>query len=493
LFDLYLDRLEPQSAEVFSAWVLNSWIDHEFSRNDRFSANAYVNKYAPTLIEQYRLWYPDKPANEAMASLSTELLQRYQRSGATSKGLLALAFKAPPALVAKLLRSCLKSRRSSTSSTRALLELAAASAHPTTLQVIISAAKRARPMSLRKLAGELINGIAEQRGWSLDELGDRTVPDADFEPDGSLLLPCGKDRKQYFGRLDNKSKLIIFNPAGKKVASLPAGADTFTNASRQRLTNSREELAQVVEQQTVRLYEALCTEREWPVENWLRDLIGHSLMQKLAQRIIWLGFDAQGAVQASFRPTAEGDYTDAEDYLVELSDFAAIRLAHTTLLDEASNAAWIAHLAEYKIEPLLDQFERPAFLLEDSEKARAVTEIKDRKGWLMDSSTLRAEVKKLGYERTPNLVGSSFLDYRKSFGHTGWCAVINFTGFFAPRQNDKAALLDMHFEQDRWLITLGDVPAVLLSECWNDLHQIASIMIPTGESKPGGPVELKPA
>jgi len=60
--------------------------------------------------------------------------------------------------------------------------------------------------------------------------------------------------------------------------------------------------------------------------------------------------------------------------------------------------------------------------------------------------------------------------------------VIEFTGSPLPEENRAVALLEVKFVRARkgqrsgfgGQLALGEVPLVLLSEVWNDLHQIAA-------------------
>jgi hypothetical protein len=58
--------------------------------------------------------------------------------------------------------------------------------------------------------------------------------------------------------------------------------------------------------------------------------------------------------------------------------------------------------------------------------------------------------------------------------------VIEFTGNSLPEQNVPAALISLKFERGAGpgrysgVTKLGDVPPVLLSECWNDYQAMAA-------------------
>jgi hypothetical protein len=62
-------------------------------------------------------------------------------------------------------------------------------------------------------------------------------------------------------------------------------------------------------------------------------------------------------------------------------------------------------------------------------------------------------------------------------------AVLEFTGNGLPEQNRTVALTTLHFERvaaegepanPGAKMALGEMPPVLLSECWNDIRQIAA-------------------
>jgi len=423
-------------------------------------------------------WAKDYTEERAFADLRREFLGRYLNSGAETKGVLALAVRAPSALAADRARAYLKNHGSRTSQAQALLELLTGIGDPVALQVVIAAATRLKQKGVQKFAGELIAKLAEARDWSFEELGDRTIPSAGFDDDGVLRLAFGEDGKQYEGRLTSDLGVVLRNPAGKEVSSLPSAADETSKASKRQLSTTKKALKQILEMQTARLYEALCAERRWAASDWLAHYHEHPIMRRLIERVVWLGLDEHGAIAASFRPTAEGDFTNQADEAVDVKSYAAVRVAHGALLEEAVAKAWEQHLDDYEVKPLFVQFGRT--LLEVAPEQAAKTELDDRKGWLTDAFTIRGIATKLGYERGSALDGGFFNEYRKTFASAGLAAVIEFTGNSLPEENRPAALITLKFEKAArsgafaGAAKLADVPPVLLSECWNDYRAMAA-------------------
>ena len=151
----------------------------------------------------------------------------------------------------------------------ALLEALAGTGAPAALQVVIAASTRLKQKSTQVRAAEIAQRYADDRGWSVDELADRTVPSAGFDDDDTLDLPCGEDAKPYVARLDAALAIHLFNPDGRPIKALPAGDDDNTKESKKAFTAAKKELTQIVTLQGERLFEPMCVERQWPVADWL--------------------------------------------------------------------------------------------------------------------------------------------------------------------------------------------------------------------------------
>ncbi|MEM9341935.1 MAG: DUF4132 domain-containing protein [Pseudomonadota bacterium] len=475
LFEIFLDQLAPDSAETLSQWVLDSWVNYDTTTASDEEANAYAEANAQQRYAMYKRYYPEYTLEQCKADLRREIKSNYVNSGAAAKGILAFASRAPATIAADRVRGYLRNHGSRTSQASSLLDVLANKGDPVSLQVVIAAATRLKQKGVQAYAGELVQTVADRMGWSMDELGDRVIPSAGLDDEGHLDLPCGPDEKPYRATLSEDLTFVLQNPDGKVIKGLPAGDDDATKTSKKQLTASKKELKQVVSMQSGRLYEALCAARSWSLEAWMRDFHGHPVMRRMIERIVWQGVDAEGQPLGTFRPTAEGEFTDAEDTEVDLEQFDAIRVAHGAMLDEATTEAWAQHLKDYEVKPLFIQFGRSLMRLDEEE--RDATKIEDRKGWVMETFQLRGLTTKLGWERGPAEDGGWFHEYRKPFTSAGVTAVVDFTGNILPEENQPCALISLGFVKAgvrmHQPIKLGDVPEVLLSECWNDFHAMA--------------------
>ncbi|MBM7070292.1 DUF4132 domain-containing protein [Actibacterium sp. 188UL27-1] len=473
LFDIYMDQLHPDMAEILSTWLLDSWILHDTEHPPTEESEAYAAERAAAHFKGMKRWMgPDYSLEQAHAELYREHRSQYLNSGAASKGILALAKCAPATMAADRTRGYLRDHGSRTSQASSLLEMLAQRGDPVSLQVVIMAATRLKQKGVQKFAGELVDKAAEERGWSLDELSDRTIPVAGLDDTGVLELPCAD--RIFTARLDDDFKLALFKPDGASVKALPAGQDEATKASKKQLSTARKELKQIVTMQSMRLYEALCGERSWRFEDWHRDFRDHPVMRRLTERVVWLGLDADDQIVTAFRPTPEGDYTDAEDAEVDPTTFPVIRLAHGALVDDEQ--LWLSHLADYEVKLLFPQFGRPLKNLDEDQMT--AMELTDREGWVTDTFTIRGVATKLGYERGEAMDGGYFDEYTKTFRSAGIRAVITFSGNCLPEENVPAALRSLSFTRQGQgqggSYRLDKVPPVLLSECWNDYHAMAA-------------------
>ncbi|MEM8590955.1 MAG: DUF4132 domain-containing protein [Pseudomonadota bacterium] len=476
LFDSYLEQLDPSSAETLSDWVLSSWLSYDTEVPSADEAHAFADKNAQN---QYNAWKPyvsGYSLQQAYADILRAQRHAYLNSGTATKGLLAFATCVPSQSAADRVRAYLKNHGSRTSQASSLLDVLAHKGDPVSLQVVISAATRLKQKGVQAYAETLIGKVAEQNGWSFEELGDRVIPTAGLDDTGVLELPCGPDEKRYVATLADDYTFLLTNPDGKVVKSLPAGTDDTTKAAKKQFSASKKELKQIVSMQSARLYEGLCGGRVWDLADWQRDFRDHPVMRRLTERLVWEGLGPDGAPQGCFRPTAEGEFTDAEDAPVDPKGFAKLRLAHGALLSSDAVEAWQNHLKDYEVTPLFPQFGR-ALKRVDGKDAQA-EDIPDRKGWVVESFALRGVATKLGYERGTAEDGGWFFDYRKRFATAGIIAVIDFTGNFLPEENRPVALISLRFVKPskgvEQRIKLGNVPKVLLSECWNDLHDMAA-------------------
>jgi len=353
--------------------------------------------------------------------------------------------------------------------------------HKTATQLLLSVGSRFRTKGIQEEANKQAQALAERKGWTVAELADRTIPTAGLDEQGLLTLDFGS--RQFIARLNVDMELTLADADGKVLKSLPDPRkdddETKAAEAKKMFSAAKKELKSVLTMQRDRLYEAMCTQRTWPFEEWNLYLNQHPVVRNHCQKLVWAVVRDE-KIKTLFRPLADGSLTDANDDPVTLSPEDPIRVAHDCQVTPEQSLAWRQHLKDYEIEPLFEQFGRPNFNLEEERKQE--DELSDFHGHILEAFKLRGRANKLGYTRGQAQDGGWFFDYHKRFPTLGIEAVLEFTGNGLPEENRTVALTSMRFERvategesahSGEKLCLGEVPAVLLSECWNDLRQIA--------------------
>jgi len=490
LIELWLDRLAPGDAHRLGWMVLTSWIEQDTRTCTEEEANQYAAAHVAAALKQnidtvkrypQAADYYATDRDTVFAQLRRVKLGTYLGSAVDSKGILALATRVDGADAAQKVRPFLKDHGARTSQAKALLEMLASNPAGAALQLVLAAANRSKQRSVQAHAGTLVEAVADRRGWSAEELADRTVPTAGLDADGTIDLDCGRDRT-YLLRLDGADGLVLVNADGKEVKALPAPRideeKPLIEAAKKLVSAARKESKQVFASQTERLREAMYLGRRWRREDWETFLVAHPLVGRLARRLIWLGVDGEGRIAGAFRPLGDGSYTDAADEDVALAGFAEVQLAHRSLLDADAIGAWQRHLADYEVAPPFDQVGRT--LPEVTEAMGGKQEIRDREGWMIETFKLRGIATRLGYARGAAGDGGWFTGYERPYRSAGIVAEIEFSGSPLPEENTLAALHTLSFRVLRdnghhgRQLTLKEVPPVLLAETWQDLYDIAA-------------------
>jgi hypothetical protein len=491
---LLASGLRKADREQYGQLVLESWIGQDTTAAySPAEAEALAQKDAATKWVQYSSYFGVGYTQEG---LYQEALKRFQRqfkgTAIKEKGVLAVAAACcGPNAVSAASRYLNAWHGLRLAQSKELLQMLASMDEPAAIQLLLSIANRFRSKPIREEAEKLVNLLAERKGWTRDELADRTIPSAGFDSGGEMLLDYGS--RSFLVTLDKEFNLNLTNESGEKIKSLPEARKDedaeMVKEAKQLFGNAKKQLKQILELQKERLYEAMCTQRVWQFQDWDLFLNRHPIVGRFTQRLVWsvFDFDKEGLAK-SFRPLADGTLTDASDTEVTITPEAVIRPAHACAMLPEEAKAWQAHLADYEIKPLFDQFGKEPFRLPESK--REEIKLTDFEGHLLEAFKLRGQALKLGYRRGEAEDGAFFCKYKKVFSSLGIEAVIEFTGNGLPEENVTVALTNLHFtrkaeedEQDEGdeeskdnyeQMPLGEVPAVLLSEIWNDMRSIAS-------------------
>ena len=525
---LYLSLLETSDAAALAGRVVRAWIardtrhpDPEESRAHAQTAGRWAYDHAQQWLAQCRAdkkmadsleWAESQAAitlEDRIAAAYAEHQRTYLGSAVADKGLLAFAAGMDDGELAGLVRAYMRDNPGRRAQFDALVHCLYANGRDRALQALLGVARRHKMAGIQATAAALVQETASERGWSAEELADRTVPTAGFDADGLLRLSYGD--REFTGRLTPDFKIEVSDETGRTRKSLPparAGEDAeAVRAAKKRLSAARKEAREVLTLQSERLYEAMCASRTWSAPEWRELLAGHPLVGRLVTRLIWTaappggeaaaaedsGHDATGDAGSAatagsgvsgeissagailtFRPAEDGALIGADDAVVELDERARVGLAHRVQLADEEAAAWRQHLADYGVEPLFDQLSATA-----PRVAEGQMEMRDLQGHMTDTLALRGAAVKRGYKRGEVMDAGTFYDYVKGFAALGLSAVLGFTGSWVPEDKIPCATKGLSFTRGdddyEYEIPLTEVPPVLLAECRADYEALAAL------------------
>jgi hypothetical protein len=478
----YAALFDAAARERLAAHLLAGWLREDL----RPISPAEAQARAAQATSSHYGWYssPNGPyTGMSVEQVTAALLSSYAKVPASSaiagKGLLAVVAACGGRdlvpLAERYLREWYGFRPAQG---KALIAMLAWVDHPSATQLVLAIGSRFRTKSFQEEAVRQAGALAERKGWTVDELADRTIPTAGFDGDGVLELPYGPRALTAVLRPDLTVELRDADGKVIKALPVPRQSDDADRAkeSKKAFSSAKKELKSIAALQTQRLYEAMCTERSWSAEDWDRYLLRHPVVGPAVRRLVWVAPSDDGG-SIVFRPLDDGSLTDSGDNCVDLPDGARVKVAHDSVLSPDEVAQWSAHLADYEVTPLFQQLGRGIHAI--TPQMRSKRELTDFTGHVLEAFALRGRAGKLGYTRGQSEDGGWFYTYEKRFPTLGIVATVNFTGNPLPETNRLVALKELSFRRQtsegrRAELTLGDVPAVLVSECWQDMRLLAA-------------------
>ncbi|QKG22251.1 DUF4132 domain-containing protein [Actinomadura verrucosospora] len=210
-------------------------------------------------------------------------------------------------------------------------------------------ADKARPKRLKKRAGELLLQVAADRGLTMEQLGDRIVPDFGLDADGGMTLDYGP--RTFTVGFDEQLKPVVSDDRGQVRKALPKpGAKDDPEAAPaayRAFTGLKKDVRTVAADQIRRLERAMAEQRRWTTGDFRRLFAGHPLLWHLVRRLVWL-HDGDGAAPVAFRIAEDRTFAGVDDEAWTLPESGEVRIAHPVHLGE-SVPAWSEVFADYEI------------------------------------------------------------------------------------------------------------------------------------------------
>lgn len=336
-------------------------------------------------------------------------------------------------------------------------------------------------------ASEAIRTLAAVQGISEDEIAERIVPDFGFDAACQRIFPS-KSGGSITAKLRPDFKIVWQSGDGKETASAPTG---LTTADETEARGMAKLLREALKSQKLRLEMAMVEGRRWPVETWKERFEKHPLFRLLAESLVWSVHDPDGKMLRTFRRYPNGILADANGEPEEFEGASSVGLPHPVNLDEATLAAWGAHLKRFKVKSPLAQIDRPVARPDALHGNRR--ELRLAEGKELDAAELRSRIIGQGWTLGSTQYGGSIYDcFRKFQGLQleAYLALEDFhamsgrgdvvkTGSALIARSDpdrkRSHLGTMPESNDPRVLRFDQVPAVVWSETMSDLKAILGV------------------
>ncbi|WP_139979376.1 DUF4132 domain-containing protein [Nocardioides litoris] len=353
----------------------------------------------------------------------------------------------------------------------ALLALLARAEQPLALEVLVEAAEGAPVTSVRTAAIAAVDDVAERRGWTAEQVGDRGAPTGGFDATGRLRLDYGPRGFTAVLQPDLTVRVVPDEGGAERTSLPPARAADDAGRVREAkavLAAAKKTVGAAARSQAARLRQAMATQRGWTVADWHTDVAGHPVLGRLAAGLVWW----VGDPATSFRPLDDGSLTDVDDEPVDLDPHAAagdlVRLAHDVLLPPDLVEAWRSHLADYEAVVPFTQLGEP--LPAHDPEATGLTDVA---GTEVSAGGLHRLAERLGFRR---LVGDGGVvaAYARELGDGVGAVLAVRGGSWVGDWSATVELGPLLLAGPDGPVTLGSLPPVLLAELHRDLLTLGS-------------------
>jgi predicted DNA-binding WGR domain protein len=250
----------------------------------------------------------------------------------------------------------------------------------TALMQINGIAQKTKYQGLQARAEECMEAIARDRNLTQDQLEDRIIPDCGLNSAGKRSFDFG-DRQFHFA-LSADLKPLVRDEKGKPLSTLPKpNAKDNAEKAQQAIADwklLKKQVGEIVKIQSVRLEDAMITERRWPWAEFSTLLVQHPLLNHLVQRLIWGTYSPQGTLTQTFRVSEDRTYADCSDDAFTPDESALVGIIHPIDLSEDLTAQWGQTLSDYEIIPPFAQINREVYRLHPEEtEAEEILRFKD--------------------------------------------------------------------------------------------------------------------
>jgi hypothetical protein len=325
------------------------------------------------------------------------------------------------------------------------LECLRAVGSDTALMALNGMAQKLKFKGLKEKAQAMMEGIAQARGFTREQLADRIVPDCGLDERGSRVFDFGP--RQFRFVLGPEMKALVRDEAGKVRPDLPAPTKADDPEKAEAAVAAwkllKKTLREALKIQAERLEDAMITGRRWTPEEFDTLLVKHPLMVNLVRQLVLAAYDDGGKVTQTFRVTEDQTLADHNDEGIDLPSRGHIGVVHPAHLDDAMKSAWGQVLSDYAIIPPFAQLGRD--ICRPNPEDLEATEIARYRGPKIPGIVMYGMLERSHWLRDTPADGGGFTQHSKHFPSADLTAFIKYTGLAMGYYEEKQELEAVYF------------------------------------------------
>lgn len=336
-------------------------------------------------------------------------------------------------------------------------------------------ASRVKQPTGRKVIEKTLNGVAQKRGLSLDELRERLIPTFGLV-DGQYARAVG----DYGVTLTVDSQCITQawkDADGKSRKATPAQLKVDHKQELNELKQLTKELEKTCTAERIRMERLFLRTSAWQYQDWKNYYQDHPLVSQLARRLIWEFELDDGKHSAAIH---NGELVSQDDRILNVSKCKSVRLWHPATATPAEVLQWRSWLDRHQIVQPFKQAHREVYLLTDAERT---TDLYSNRfaAHVLRQHQFQALCDQRGW--TYRLMGAFDSHNTPSITLPQWNTHVEFwvdsvdedaagTGIYLHITTDQVRFVDLATGAQQ---QLAEVPALLFSELMRDVDLFVGV------------------
>lgn len=421
--DEYIKAIHKGGRARKIQWLYEVPLPHVHKNDGTLADDTYMQAI---ILSYTALSYPERPTEadklankldkKELEAFAAEIFSRWYNAGAEAKKKQLMYFAAAYGgndLIDEMLK-CIKNWSSWECARGAIaaetIKGIALNGSSKALMAVDNISHKFKHKQVRFAAVEAMGKAAEILGITPDELGDKIVPDLDFDIERKRIFDYGTRKFNVY--LTYGFALEVTDQNGKMLKTLPSPGknddEEKAKAEYSEFKQLKKELKSVVSIQSSRLETVLISDRRWNKSNWEKLFIQNPIMQSFAEELIWAAYSDDKCI-STFRYMEDGTFNTADCDEFELPDNCTVGLIHPLELDDDTLSAWKEQLSDYEIKQPFLQLERPVFRINEDEKGKY--DVERFSGRTISAYSIIGRTEKLGWYKGSVQDGGGFFEF----------------------------------------------------------------------------------